>query len=139
MVNGLDKCISIGSWSVLQNKFLFFFIRAITHTVNKIALRIFLVSREDQNIRNEISNFTFRSVGIKFNKYKINPPNVQPDAILVSQNIVNRKLNNKKQFVKNKIVQKIVDRFGSILLYIRLMETNLRGGKNQKQLEYIID
>ncbi|ELQ33870.1 hypothetical protein OOU_Y34scaffold00857g7 [Pyricularia oryzae Y34] len=139
VVDGLDKCKSIGSWSALQNRSLSSFIRAITHAASKTASRILLVSREDQDIRNEISDFTSRPVGIEFSEYKISPPDVQPDATLVSQSIVNRKLSNKEQPVRDKIVQRMVDRSGSMLLHIRLMETDLRGGKNQKQLEHIVD
>lgn len=98
-----------------------------------------MVSREDQDIRGELFDSASGPVGLELSEYKIRPQDVQPDATLLSQNIVNQKLSNKSQSVRDQIAQRMVDRSDSMLLRIRLIEDDLRGGKNQKQLERIVD
>ncbi|OBT38867.1 hypothetical protein VE00_10434 [Pseudogymnoascus sp. WSF 3629] len=57
--------------------------------------------------------------------------------IMVS--IVNKKLKNKDEIVRNNLSRRIVDRSNGMFLWVKMQEVNLRGGKSILQLQETID
>jgi ankyrin repeat protein len=139
IVDGIDECASKRGWESLKIRSLLAFWGEILRVVAGTTSRILIVSREDQDIRTSFCDYIPGDGDIDFTEYKISSEDVQADAMLLSQHIVNAKLANKTLDVQKDIAQKMVKRSDSMLLRIRLMEAELRGGKNHKQLERLID
>lgn len=141
IVDGLDECSSKGSWSTMHSKIktLTSFIRMTTQAISSTNSRMLVVSREDQDIRNGFFEDSSNSLGIELLEYKVTPVDVKSDATKLSHNIVDQKLNNKSITMRAEIADRIVDRCDSMFLRIRLLEDDIRGGKNQRQLERIVD
>lgn len=134
IVDGLDECTEKGGWSNLKSQSLASFVQALVDAVAGSTARILIVSREQQDVRDGLTSAT----SLCFTEYKISEEDVRPDATLLSRSIVSRKLSNKSQAVQDGIVEKMVDSSRSMLLHIKLLENDLRGGKNQNQLERIL-
>lgn len=139
IVDGLDECTSKGGWSAIQSNSLATFVGKTMRAVSGTSSHMLIVSREDQDIRDGLSDSASKSAGLKLAEYKISPEDVKPDAITLSKCIVDQKLGNKSQTIRAELAQRMVDRCGSMLLRIRLLENDLRGGKSQRQLERIVD
>lgn len=139
VVDGLDECSSKGSWSTMHSKTLTSFIRMTAQAISSANSRMLVVSREDQDIRNGFFEDGSNNMEIELLEYKMTPSDVRSDATRLSHTIVNQKLNNKSITMRAEIADRIVDRCDSMFLRIRLLENDIRGGKNQRQLERIVD
>ncbi|ETS78829.1 hypothetical protein PFICI_08682 [Pestalotiopsis fici W106-1] len=139
VVDGLDECSSKGPWSPTQNDGLQKFIHKSIEAIRGTTSRILLTSRVEQDIRNGLSEIDGSGIGIKMIEYSITPSDVRPDATKLSESIVSRNLQNKSQKFRDEIARRMVDRCDSMLLQIKLLENDIRGTRNQKQTERIID
>ncbi|KAI1420295.1 prion-inhibition and propagation-domain-containing protein [Xylaria sp. FL1777] len=74
-----------------------------------------------------------------FAELQIRPEDVKADASAFSQSIVDRKLGNKSEEQREELAHRLVHRCESMFLAIKLLEDDLRGGKNLKQLQRAID
>lgn len=139
VVDGLDECSSKGTWNATHNSKLETFIRMSIQAISGTTSRILVTSREDEEIRSGFSVISASSSSFRLLEYKITPDDVRPDAMKLSRSIVNRKLANKSPILKSELADRIVDRCDSMFLRIKLLENDLRAGKNQKQLKRVVD
>lgn len=139
LVDGLDECTSKGGWSSTESKSLAGFIRATAQALSGTHSRMLVVSREDRDIREGFYGRDSEWKGLEITEYRITPADVEPDATLFSRHIVDQKLRNKPQEMRDGISQRIVSRCDSMFLRIKLLENDLRSGKSQRSLERIVD
>ncbi|OBT53419.1 hypothetical protein VE04_07004 [Pseudogymnoascus sp. 24MN13] len=112
------------------------FLTSLIDTIAKTTTRIMVVSRDEADIRSGIYSI-HPSQGVY--EHKISPADVQSDVSLFSKSIVNKKLKNKDEMVRNNLSQRIVDRSNGMFLWVKMQEGNLRGGKSILQLQETID
>ncbi|OBU00043.1 hypothetical protein VE01_01738 [Pseudogymnoascus verrucosus] len=112
------------------------FLTSLIDTIAKTTTRIMVVSRDEADIRSGIYSI-HPSQGVY--EHKISPVDVQSDVSLFSKSIVNKKLKNKDEMVRNNLSQRIVDRSNGMFLWVKMQEGNLRGGKSILQLQETID
>ncbi|KAH8598504.1 prion-inhibition and propagation-domain-containing protein [Bisporella sp. PMI_857] len=131
VVDGLDEC----AWPEDPTGFFESLKQAVAHTPT----RILILSRDEPEIR-----YGFRAIWTgdnnqDLNEYKILPDDVQPDTILFSRSVVDKKLGNKSEILRNELSQRMASRCEGMFLWVKIVEEQLRSGKNKKQLEETID
>ncbi|KAF7536066.1 hypothetical protein G7054_g4852 [Neopestalotiopsis clavispora] len=139
VVDGLDEYCSKSPWSATQSDGLESFVGKIIEAIRGTTTRVFLASREEQEIRSALPKNDHSSVGVRLLEYSITPSDVRPDATKLSESIVSQKLEKKSQTFREEIARRMVDRCDSMLLQIQLLGSEIRATKNQKQTERIID
>ncbi|KAI1264017.1 hypothetical protein F5Y18DRAFT_93792 [Xylariaceae sp. FL1019] len=114
------------------------FLSSLRHIVSISTSRLLVVSRNDGEIRQGLggdkNNKTWDLVEIQ-----IQPKDVESDATSLSESIVEKRLPNKSEAQRRELTHRIVDQCQSMFLGIRLLEPDLNGGKNLKQLQRLID
>ncbi|KAH6645341.1 prion-inhibition and propagation-domain-containing protein, partial [Truncatella angustata] len=139
VVDALDECSSKGNWSTVQSNTMESFIRLTMQAISGTSSQVLMVSRDDQEIRKGLAQSNTKNAGFEVFEYKIDPADVKPDASKLACSIVDEKLHKKSTALKAEIAERIVDRCDSMFLRIKLLENDIRSGKNQKQLERIVD
>ena len=140
IVDGLDECVKpTETWRSHDDNSTLGLLKAIQQSVARTTTRILIVSRVDADIK-----FGFRSVAevdpnILLYEHAISPDEIQPDAKIFSRSVVDKKLAKKDEELRNDLSQRMVERSGGMFLWMKMLEDQLRGGKNRKQLEDIVD
>ncbi|KAG5754474.1 hypothetical protein H9Q72_008627 [Fusarium xylarioides] len=93
IADGLDECICSNNSGALIAKFL----RDVVNAVAGTETRVLLVSRNEPDIRNALTDGTRET----FDEYKITVEDVRSDNAVFSRDIVNRKLPNKTDDVQS--------------------------------------
>jgi len=138
IVDGLDECATLDVTAGDSNGSLPAFLECLTNIISRSKSRLLIVSRNDVRIREGLRIDSNEMQG-QLLELKISPNDVKADAALLSQNIVDRKLANKSDSQREELATRLVNRCDSMLLGIKLLEDDLRGGKNLKQLQRAID
>jgi ankyrin repeat protein len=139
VVDGLDECAepegvaNLGHKGSLQE-----FLKSVTRIISNSQSRLLIVSRSDLRIREGLSIDDNETKGAVV-ELRISPEYVEADATLFSQSIINRKLGNKSAVQREELANRLVERCDSMFLGIKLLEDDLRGGRNLKQLQRAID
>ncbi|KAK5989236.1 hypothetical protein PT974_10742 [Cladobotryum mycophilum] len=135
ILDGLDECISKRDEQYPDDKTITGFVEVLTQAVGQTNTRILVVSRDEPEIRRGLAaDFA----GTIFYQH-ILPEDVQSDILSYSRSIVEKKLVKKTESLKETISQKMADHCNDQFLWLKMQEDNLRGWKNQKQLEDTID
>ncbi|KAJ3551386.1 hypothetical protein NPX13_g11375 [Xylaria arbuscula] len=138
VVDGLDECAMRENDSkMIHRESLLEFLKSLRHIISKSKSRLLVVSRNEQEIRQGLNNKTTRECELL--ELQILPQDVESDATLFSQSIVEEKLANKSETQRRELAHRMVDRCESMFLGIKLLEPDLKGGKNLKQLQRLID
>ena len=140
VVDGLDECAwATGNCesSIEQSPKEFF--ESISSAVANIATRILILSRDEPEIRHSLRTIMAGQSGQDFAEYQIRPADVRPDTTLFSRSIIDNKLANKRETLKTELSQRMANRCDGMFLWVKMLEDQLRSGKNQKQLEETID
>ncbi|KAI0423772.1 hypothetical protein F5Y09DRAFT_354613 [Xylaria sp. FL1042] len=139
VVDGLDEyVVERDTANAAHEGSLLEFISFISATISKSGSHLLIMSRNDLRIREGLSNGDDRTK-CQFAELQISPEDVKADASAFSQSIVNRKLKNKSETQREELAHRLVHRCASMFLAIKLLEDDLRGGKNLKQLQRAID
>ncbi|KFY82736.1 hypothetical protein V500_10357, partial [Pseudogymnoascus sp. VKM F-4518 (FW-2643)] len=137
VLDGLDECAWLeGNPKVTDEDGRTGFLTSLNDIIAKTATRIMVVSRDEADIRSGI--YSIRPNQTVY-EHTISPADVQSDVSLFSKSIVNKKLKNKDEMVRNDLSQRIVDRSNGMFLWVKMQEDNLRGGKSILQLQETID
>jgi ankyrin repeat protein len=140
VVDGIDEC----AWAtgncesgIEQSPKKFF--ESISSAVANTATRILILSRDEPEIRHSFRTIIAGRSGQDFAEYQIRPADVRPDTTLFSRSIIDSKLANKHETLKTELSQRMANRCDGMFLWVKMLEDQLRSGKNQKQLEETID
>lgn len=136
ILDGLDECAGMGqAWDADNTTSVAMFLETVQQAINSTNTRMLLVCRDEPEIRQSI----IRSDGLSWFDFKISSDHVQADNELFSKSIVDKKLQNKPEAIKNDISSRLASRCNGQFLWIKMLEPSLRSGKNKKQLEAAID
>ncbi|KAI0199187.1 prion-inhibition and propagation-domain-containing protein [Astrocystis sublimbata] len=139
VVDGLDECAAReNDRKLIHRESLLEFLKSLRHIISKSKSRLLVVSRNDQEIREGLNN-NKNVLECELVELQILPQDVEYDATLFSQSIVEDKLANKSETQRRELAHRMVDRCESMFLGIKLLEPDLKGGKNLKQLQRLID
>ncbi|KAH6995519.1 hypothetical protein BKA56DRAFT_639678, partial [Ilyonectria sp. MPI-CAGE-AT-0026] len=138
VVDGLDECAGMGhDWKNSYRQSLLDFFDFLHESVSKSS-RVVIVSRGEPEIR---EGLRIRESGTRWALFEclIQPDDVKNDATQFARNIVDQKLRNKSETQRHELSSRIVDRFESMFLGIRVLEGQLRGTKSVGSLHQTID
>lgn len=137
IIDGLDECSWVGdgrkndAGDSVSN-----FLETLRDTAGGTQTRILIVSRDEPEIRNCLSNNHHDDVMTY--RHKIRPDDVRSDTETYSRTIVNKKLSNRTEATKEDIAMKLSDRCNGQFLWVKMQEDCLRSGKSQKKIEQAI-
>ncbi|KAJ5283335.1 hypothetical protein N7505_001315 [Penicillium chrysogenum] len=138
VLDGLDECSWSGNWqSFHDDNPTIEFLSALRKAIAGTSTRILIVSRDEPEIRNCLSNNTDTKDAIIY-QHKIRPEDVQSDVEAFSRSMVNKKLSSRPEAVREDIAQKLAERCNGQFLWVKMQEDHLRSGKSQKKLEQAI-
>jgi len=140
VVDGLDECAwAAEKWKSDIGQSPKGFFESIKSAVANTTTRILILSRDEPEIRHSLRAVIAGDNYQDLNEYQICPDDVRPDTTLFSRSIIDNKLANKSETLKNELSQRMADRCEGMFLWVKMLEDQLRGGKNKKQLEETID
>ncbi|KAL9101856.1 MAG: hypothetical protein Q9163_002923, partial [Psora crenata] len=114
------------------------FLVELKRTVENTTSRVLLVSRDETDIRSQVCPEGARSLDLTFYEHAIVKSDVTNDIFALSKSIVEKRLRNKSESVKEDITIQMADKCEGMFLWIELQGQHLRGGKNRVQLQKII-
>ncbi|SPO00191.1 related to ankyrin [Cephalotrichum gorgonifer] len=136
VMDGLDECTGVvQDWSVDDTSSVLTFLKTIQLAVAGTTTRILVTSRDEPDIRHGMT----QHAAVTVLECKVTLEDVKRDTEVYSRSIVDRKLSNKDESVKDEISRKLAGRCNGQFLWVKLQEPSLRSGKNKKQLEAAID
>ncbi|KAI0509464.1 prion-inhibition and propagation-domain-containing protein [Xylaria bambusicola] len=139
IVDGLDECtVRENDGKTGRRDSLLKFLKSLKYIISNSKSRLLVVSRNDQEIREGL-NGNKTNMECELVELPILPRDVESDATLFSQSIIEEKLANKSEAQRQELAHRMVDRCDSMFLGIKLLEPDLKGGKNLKQLQRLID
>ncbi|KAI0479777.1 prion-inhibition and propagation-domain-containing protein [Xylaria cf. heliscus] len=137
VVDGLDECDITPNGDRIPSSSVSEFLDSLVSITLESRAKVLIVSRNELAIR---EGLRVTSNGMKqFVELQINPNDVVADATVLSRSVVDRKLGNKSEAQRDLLANKLVDRCNSMFLGIKLLEDDLTGGENLKQLQTVID
>ncbi|KAI0906228.1 prion-inhibition and propagation-domain-containing protein [Ustulina deusta] len=137
VVDGLDECDTVNCDRAHRSS-VSEFLNSLTDIALKSGARLLIVSRNELTIREGLS-VNSNEIKERLVELQIVPNDIEADATVLSRSVVNRKLGNKSEAEQEMLANNLVDRCDSSFLAIKLLEDELRGGKNLKQLQRAID
>lgn len=139
IVDGLDECAEVDNdWKTDPRETIPGFLKSLRRSISGGTSLVLIVSRNTQGVREGLSAGKV-DTDSEMVELQIRPEYVRADATLFSRNIVNERLANKSEEQREQLSQNMVDRCESMFLAIKMLEGDLSGGKNLKQLQRIID
>ncbi|RYP81670.1 hypothetical protein DL769_001902 [Monosporascus sp. CRB-8-3] len=140
IVDGLDECVRPTESSKSNyDDSVYGVLKTIGQATAHSNTRILIVSRPDADIRSGFYSISETDPNVKLYEYKMSPDDVRSDAIQFSRSIVDRKLAKKDEKLRDDLAYRIADRCEGMFLWVKVLENQLRGAKNRKQLEDIVD
>ncbi|KAH8884181.1 ankyrin-1, partial [Thozetella sp. PMI_491] len=131
ILDGLDEC----TWMRQSQKWgesMTDFLDSILDAAATADVRFLLVCRDEPEIRRSLDETDHMEV-------KISMEDVGADISLYAKSIVDKKLPRKDQSTREELAQRMAGRCKGQFLWLRMQAESLRGTKNKKQLESIID
>ena len=115
------------------------FLRKLKQSTAGKATRILISSREEIDIKAELSPETNQAPGQILLEHKIAKKDIREDVKLYSRSVVDKKLPKKDEILREKLANQLAERCDGMFLWIKMQQEQLRGGKSGKQLEKIVE
>ena len=139
VIDGLDECLrSSNDWRSSGNSSRIDFLISLKASVAHTRTRILIVSRDEGDIRSEMSPDTANTNGQRLYECRLSKETLNPDVSLFSKSVVNRKLANKDGALREDLAAQMAETCDGMFLLIRLQENQLSRSKNKKQLQAIV-
>jgi hypothetical protein len=140
VVDGLDECAwAEEKWKSNMDDSPIGFFDTIKQAVAYTTTRILILSRDEPEIRYGLRAVLAVDNNQSLKEYRICLDDVRSDALSFSRNVIDKRLANKTEALKNELSQRIVERCEGMFLWVKMLEEHLRSWKNKKQLEETID
>ncbi|CAH0026868.1 unnamed protein product [Clonostachys rhizophaga] len=130
VLDGLDECTWVGLHHQSHDS-IKSFLQVVGETTERSTSRFMLFSRNDESIRNSLHNSLTRG----FNEIQVIARDVYDDVVSYSRTIVNERLSNKPQDLREDISQQLADQCDGQFLWVRLQATKLQKISNKFQLQ----
>ena len=137
-IDGYDECLKLDleSKSMIDGRAKF--LQELVAVVKGLECRVLLVSRNEPDIRMELSNDAEGSNPDLFLEYEITRHDTKDDINFYSNSIIQRRIPNKPSSLKNEIATDAAEKSAGMFLWIHLMHSRLSPGKNAKQLREVV-
>ncbi|KAI0815408.1 prion-inhibition and propagation-domain-containing protein [Xylaria sp. FL0064] len=110
VVDGLDECaVRENNSKIIHRESLLEFLKSVRQIISKSKSRLLVVSRNEQEIREGLNN-NKTILECELVELQILPQDVESDATLFSQSIVEEKLSNKTETQRRELAHRMVDR-----------------------------
>ncbi|KAL8724748.1 MAG: hypothetical protein Q9181_006692 [Wetmoreana brouardii] len=134
-VDGFDECYRAGDRKSNVGQFLRTdFLAKLKTSLATTCSRVLLVSRDEVDIRSQLSSSNEHPSGLTMYERTISMEDVQSDVEIFSRSIVDNRLSNKDEILREEIAALMAERCQGMFLWIKLHQPELRKSKNRKQL-----
>lgn len=120
VLDGLDECTWVGLHHQKHDS-IKTFLQVVGETIERSTSRFMLFSRNDESNRNSLHNGLIRC----FEEIQVIARDAYDDVVSYSRNIVNERLSNKPQDLREDISQQLADQCDGQFLWVRLQATKL--------------
>ncbi|KAL9596193.1 MAG: hypothetical protein Q9179_004702 [Wetmoreana sp. 5 TL-2023] len=135
VVDGFDEYYRAGSRkSNVGQSLRTDFLARLKMSLATTSCRVLLVSRDEVDIRSQLSSSNQYPSGLTMYERMISVEDVQSDVEVFSRSIVDNKLSNKDDVLREEIAALMAKRCEGMFLWIKLHQPELRKSKNRKQL-----
>lgn len=114
------------------------FLQNLKEATKLTASRVVITSRDETDIRAELYPEVAQHVGHIMLQCRISKEDLRHDIAHFSQSVVDKKLPNKDERLRQGLAGQLVEKCEGMFLWIKLQQDQLRGGKNAKQLQDIV-
>ncbi|KAF2182975.1 hypothetical protein K469DRAFT_217806 [Zopfia rhizophila CBS 207.26] len=115
------------------------FLHKLKKAAERTASRIPVSSRDESDIKTELYPDTSQVTGYVLLQCRISREDVRHDITLYSRSVVDKKLPKKDENLRQSLARQLADKCEGMFLWIKLQQDHLRGGKNGKQLQDIVE
>jgi ankyrin repeat protein len=115
------------------------FLQKIKKAVCRAACRILITSRNETDIESELSQETVDDPGLIIMRCRITNEDAGHDISLFSKSLVDEKLPKKDDRLRQELAGQLAQKCEGMFLWIKMQQDQLRGGKNAKQLQKIVN
>ena len=115
------------------------FLRKLKSVAAGTATRILITSREESDIKAELSPWSAQSSEQSILKCKVTREDVGEDLRLYSRSVVDKNLPKKDKSLRVKLADQLAERCEGMFLWIHLQQSQLRDTKSKMKLERIVE
>jgi ankyrin repeat protein len=115
------------------------FLQKLKKATDRTTARIIITSRNETDIEMELSSESADDLGIVILRCKITREDVDDDISLFSKSLVDAKLPRKDESLRQELAGQLAQKCEGMFLWMKMQQDQLRGGKNAKQLQKIVN
>ena len=115
------------------------FLQKLQEATKRTTSRILITSRDETDIYSELAPKPGRDTSHIIYYCKITEEEVRHDISRFSRSVVDKKLPNKDSSLRQDLAEQLTKKCNGMFLWIKLQQDQLRGGKNAKQLQNIVN
>ncbi|KAJ4286524.1 hypothetical protein N0V90_013224 [Kalmusia sp. IMI 367209] len=114
------------------------FLQKLKGATKRTGVRVLITSRDETDIKAELSPIVVQDGGHTMTQCRISDKDLQHDIARFSQSVVDKKLPNKDDRLRQDLAGQLAEKCEGMFLWIKMQQDQLRGGKNAKQLQKIV-
>jgi ankyrin repeat protein len=115
------------------------FLRQLKEASVGTATRFLISSRDEGDIKTELTSGISHLADQILLNYRISSEDVKHDVVLYSKNVVDLKLPKKDEDFREKLANRLAERCDGMFLWVKMQQGQLKGSRNPKQLERIVE
>jgi ankyrin repeat protein len=115
------------------------FLQKLKRATDRTTARVLITSRNETDIEMELSPESADDLGIVILRCKITREDVDDDISLFSKSLVDAKLPRKDERLRQELAGQLAQKCEGMFLWMKMQQDQLRGGKNAKQLQKIVN
>ena len=115
------------------------FLQKLLEATKRTTSRILVTSRDETDIHAELILKPGQDASHIIYHCKITEEEVRQDISRFSRSVVDKKLPNKDSSLRKNLAGQLAEKCKGMFLWIKLQQDQLRGGKNTKQLQNIVN
>jgi ankyrin repeat protein len=115
------------------------FLQKLKKATDQTTARVLITSRNETDIESELSSEPSDDNGTVIIRCRITHEDVDNDISLFSKSLVDEKLPRKDERLRQELAGQLAQKCEGMFLWIKMQQDQLRGGKNAKQLQKIVN
>jgi ankyrin repeat protein len=115
------------------------FLQKLKRATDRTTARVIITSRNETDIETELSPESADDLRIVILRCKITREDVDDDISLFSKSLVDAKLPRKDESLRQELAGQLAQKCEGMFLWMKMQQDQLRGGKNAKQLQKIVN
>ena len=115
------------------------FLQKLKNATGQTTARVLITSRNETDIESELSPESTEDSGPVILRCRITHEDVDNDISLFSKSLVDEKLPRKDERLRQELAGQLAQKCEGMFLWIKMQQDQLRGGKNAKQLQKIVN